>query len=1124
LNSQEGGIILADLFNKKILNKHLQRYSIENKEDKMSRVKRWKQNLRKNKGINEEQLQGAFLNGIFGIILNYTDVTNAVDDRYTMKTEPSTEVDATKPDGSLGLFINNGKHRTKAVIELKGPDKSLDNKQKRSGKDYGTPVEQAFNYATKYDGCKWVIVSNMIEIRLYKYTRGQGHYEEFLIPELDQEENFKKFALLLSQENLINKNEKSLTEKLSEETVTHEEDISTKFYNLYKTMRIELFEHLKANNEAYDSTFLLEKAQKFLDRIIFICFCEDLGLLPTETLHSAIERGKSSFVPDETEIWKQMRGVFKSIDKGNPEHNINAYNGGLFKYDESLDGLTIKNEFFEEIDEIAAYNFDSELDVNILGHIFEQSINDIEEIKANIKDEEYNEENSKRKKNGIFYTPEYITKYIVENSIGQYLEDIKEELGYNELPDINDASNPQVEGKYKKQHFNFYDEYENKLKDIKVIDPACGSGAFLNQAFDYLLKEHKWIQRQRALIEEGQMNIYSSEGLLKQILQDNIYGVDLNEESVEITKLSLWLKTANKNRPLANLDDNIKCGNSLIDDPEVAGDKAFDWNEEFDEIMKDGGFDIVIGNPPYGAELKEKEKNFFYNNYSVSEYQLNSYVLFFETALNILNKNRYLGFIVPNTFLLMNYFKDLRKFILENSIIKDVVAFEFPVFKDAVVDTIIMTLQKSKKSKKNELFFPVKIVEQDNKLFDFNKLENKHYSNMNLFNQNERFEFNIYIDSDTQKILNKLEKYFKLKEKCEVTVGIKPYETGKGTPPQTRKDVKNRVYDSNHKKNNNYRQYLVGRNINRYIITPNKNNWIKYGKCLAAPRPSAPFEEKEKILVRQTADSLICALDENKFITLNNVHNIKINDQENLFYKYLLGYLNSSLLNFYLQSTVQEKGETFAEVKATHLKNLPLFIADKKTQRRINNLVNTILNKKQKLFSNNNIKYIDLINKYTSTNGPTLSEIVEQDGFYNKIYSGRARKVRTMTVTINDNILTLYADKSSSGKYEIIKFEVDDKYERQYIKLFLENFTEEQLEVADEFSGSLPKKILQIEIPDYNKLTVIRKVVNEWNKLQNEITVLEEKIEKNDNEIDQMVYNLYDLTDEDIKIVEENSN
>ena len=1111
---------MANLFNKKVLNRHLQNHSIKNKEEKMNRIKNWKVSLKENKRANETRLQGAFLNAIFGLILGYKGETNTSDGKFTMKAEPTTEVDATKPDGSLGFFEINGQDKTKAVIELKGPDKSLDTKQKRSGKDYGTPVEQAFNYATKHDGCKWVIVSNMIEIRLYKYTRGQGHYEEFLIPELDQEENFNKFTLLLSQDNLINKNEKSLTEKLSEETVTHEDDISTEFYNLYKKTRIELFEHLKENNEDYTSTLLLEKAQKFLDRIIFICFCEDLGLLPPETLHSAIERGKSSFVPDETEIWNQMRGVFKSIDKGNPEHNINAYNGGLFKYDEVLDDLIIKNEFFEDIDEIAAYDFDSELDVNILGHIFEQSINDIEEIKADIKDEDYDEQDSKRKKDGIFYTPEYITKYIVENSVGQYLEDIKEELGYNELPDIDSASTPQVEGKYKKQHFNFYDEYEEKLRDIKILDPACGSGAFLNQAFDYLLKEHKWIQRQRSLIEEGQMNIYSREGLLRQILQDNIYGVDLNEESVEITKLSLWLKTANKNKPLANLDDNIKCGNSLIDDPEVAGDKAFDWNEEFAEIMKDGGFDVVIGNPPYGAELKEKEKNFFYNNYLVSEYQLNSYVLFFETALNILNKNRYLGFIVPNTFLLMNYFKDLRKFILENSIIKDVVAFEFPVFKDAVVDTIIMTLQKNKKSEKNELFFPVKIIEQDNKLLDFNKLENKHYSNMNLFDQNERFEFNIYIGSDTQKILNKFENYPKLKEKCEVTVGIKPYETGKGTPAQTRKDVKNRVYDSNHKKNDNYRQYLVGRNIKRYIITPNKNNWIKYGKCLAAPRPSAPFEEKEKILVRQTADSLICALDKNKFITLNNVHNIKINDQENLFYKYLLGYLNSSLLNFYLQSTVQEKGETFAEVKAKHLKNLPLLIAEKNTQQKISNLVNVILNKKQKLFSNNNIKYIDLVNKYTSNTGPTLSEIVKQNDFYNKIYSGRARKVRDMTVTINDNILTLYAEKSSSGQYELMKFQVDDKYQRQYIKLYLENFTEEQLEAANEFSGSLPKKILQIEIPDYNKYNVVRKAVNEWNKLQNKIKDLENKIEKTDNEIDQMVYDLYDLTDEEIEIVE----
>ena len=1151
---------MAKLFNKKVLNRHLQNHSIKNKEEKMDRIKNWKVSLKENKRANETRLQGAFLNAIFSLILGYKGETNTSDGKFTMKAEPTTEVDATKPDGSLGFFEINGQDKTKAVIELKGPDKSLDTKQKRSGKDYGTPVEQAFNYATKHDGCKWVIVSNMIEIRLYKYTRGQGHYEEFLIPELDQEENFNKFTLLLSQDNLINKNEKSLTEKLSEETVTHEDDISTEFYNLYKKTRIELFEHLKENNEDYKSTLLLEKAQKFLDRIIFICFCEDLGLLPPETLHSAIERGKSSFVPDETEIWNQMRGVFKSIDKGNPEHNINAYNGGLFKYDEALDGLTIKNEFFEDIDEIAAYDFDSELDVNILGHIFEQSINDIEEIKADIKDEDYDEQDSKRKKDGIFYTPEYITKYIVENSIGQYLEDVKEELGYSELPDIESATTPQVEGKYKKQHFDFYDEYEEKLRDIKILDPACGSGAFLNQAFDYLLKEHKWIQRQRSLIEEGQMNIYSREGLLRQILQDNIYGVDLNEESVEITKLSLWLKTANKNKPLANLDDNIKCGNSLIDNPEVAGDKALDWNEEFAEIMKDGGFDVVIGNPPWGASFNEKETTYLQERYGrVIVRMVDSYIYFIDLADKITKSGNPIGFIIPSTMLNQTDSRAVRNLLL-NREVSILINMGEDIFGPKVLNTSTIFISQSQRSLKNIFIKDLQKLSDSEKA---SKLESTTIENSYNLEQWKKIVQN---DPDLTFFINDIKAILLLDRLRKKHISFIDSLNGKihrGVSPDL---VDQHVITKKQIQNYNLEQELIkpsvsGSQINpyqkwkidQYIIYTNSDTKIKnypntlsfmskfkgQSNCKEVKKGKHPWYSLHrprnpkifsapKFIGLTTSKKIELLYDEkNDIYVTDAMYVFKISKKYNPWIT--IAILQSSLFLFLYRIANQGENRVIPQVKASKLQYIPFpdykpdnNITLKKKVEKMYELNKKLaeIKSKNSTKENNKINMNLLIKKYTSNTGPTLSEIVKQDGFYNKIYSGRARKVREMTVTINDNIITLYADKSSSGKYELMKFQVNNKYQRQYIKLYLENFTEEQLEAANEFSGSLPKKILQIEIPDYNKYNVVRKVVNEWNKLQNEITELEDKIEKTDNEIDQMVYDLYDLTDEEIEIVE----
>lgn len=1127
----KGDIQLAVLFNKKVLSKHLNGHEIDNHEQKLKIITDWQRNLENIKGVNEQRLQSAFLTGFFRDVLGYQTINQAnKNNNYSLRIEPSTEVDSSHPDGSLGIFTGSEDGKTKAVIELKGPKISLDKKQNRSGKDYGTPVEQAFNYATKHDGCKWIIVSNMIEIRLYKYTRGQGHYEEFLINNLDQEKEFKKFHLLLSKDNLLNPEKgKSLTLELSEETVQHEEDISTEFYNLYKRVRIDLFEHLKENNPNHDEEILLEKAQKFLDRIIFICFCEDLALLPTDIIHKVIEQQKNSFTPSSTPVWDGIRGLFKSIDEGNPNHNINAYNGGLFKHDEVLDNLIIQDEFFDVINEISSYDFDSDLDVNILGHIFEQSISDIEELKANIQDNDYNKQESKRKKDGIFYTPEYITKYIVENSIGKYLNDIKENLGYNELPDIESASTPQVEGKYKKQHLEFYEEYEKRLKEIKILDPACGSGAFLNQAFDYLLQEHQWIHKQIEFIkdEHGQRSIFGLSSLQKSILKNNIFGVDLNEESVEITKLSLWLKTANKNKPLANLDDNIKCGNSLIDEPEIAGDKTFNWKEKFPEIMANGGFDIVIGNPPYVRQEKIKFiKSYLENSYQIFRGQADLYCYFFEKGLNLLNQNGYLAFISSKKFTRATYADKLRNYILQYQIYSYTDYDKKVVFKEATTDPCTIIIKKSQ----------------------FNNNHTINYNNKYFIPQKNLSEDGwSFITKRKFKLKNKIEeKGMKLKKwNVKINYGIK---TGYNKAFIINEKIKNRLIEKDPKSEEIIEPLLRGRNIDKYEIKSDYQYLLFTGydlditkKYPAIYKYLKQFEEKlknrydqgknwwnlrecnyynlfkeNKIVWMELSDKPKFALDTNNFYSLNGSFIMTGNNLE-----FLISILNSKLSEWYFEKISNSSGVGTTQWRKFPIINLPIPQVNSKKQIPFINKVQTITNGKKTLTKKQKLDFIDLIDKYTSQTGPTLSTIVEQDGFFNKIYSGRARKIRDMTVNINDNIITIYSDKSSSGQYELMKFEVKNKYKRQYIKYYLENLTEEQLEEFNEFSGGLVKRILQIQLPDYDKYQVVRKVVNEWNQLQKEIEDLENKIEKTDQEIDQMVYDLYNLTDEEIKIVEE---
>jgi hypothetical protein len=337
------------------------------------------------------------------------------------------------------------------------------------------------------------------------------------------------------------------------------------------------------------------------------------------------------------------------------------------------------------------------LGVTILGQIFEQSISDLEKIKE--KAEEKNDADvevvgnvGKRKKDGIFYTPDYIVDYIVHNSLGTYLREKEEELKseHNLKEDILDKN-------YEKREQKAYEKYQSFLENIKILDPACGSGAFLVKVFDYLLAEHKRV----GSILQGKL--LDNEEVYKSILQNNIFGVDLNEESVQITKLSLWLKTAEKNEQLTSLNENIKCGNSLISDKEVVGESAFDWQEEFSEIMQDGGFDVVVGNPPY-VDSEEMVKSMpkiretISENYTSASGNWDLFIPFIEKGLILTKESGYLGYINPNKILSSDYASSIRKFITKNHKVSEIVyVAQDKIFKDADVYPVINVFQNSGK-------------------------------------------------------------------------------------------------------------------------------------------------------------------------------------------------------------------------------------------------------------------------------------------------------------------------------------------------------------------------------------------------------------------------------------------
>jgi len=618
------------------------------REQKIQIIENWQKNISSGKYINakEEEIRPLFLTQFFGDILGY-DYNNSTD--WNLRFENKTETDSTKSDAALGFFkFRNNEELPKdvrVVIEIKDARTSLDKPQNR--KDFkGSPVEQAFMYATKIgENCKWVIVSNFLEIRLYM-ANDMTKYESFDIMSLTDNYEFLRFYYILANGQLFYENISSTIDILLQNRIEKEQNITKDFYDYYRFLRELFFYHLKTHNQDIKPLTLLEYAQTIIDRIVFISVVKDYELLPYNVLKDIEDISGRSWANDKLELWRQLKKFFIALDQGLPPR-IHKFNGGLFKHDEQINKLIIHDVFLKRLLSLNNYDFESELSINVLGHIFEQSITDIEQLKSNIlenktieyieTDEEINiklskTEINKRKKDGIYYTPDFITRYIVEATVGNWLENKKNNLGLNTLIDFPKDENE------KEFQINLWEQYKKILANIKILDPACGSGAFLTQAFDYLLREWQMVLDVIEKLKGGKIEIRAN-GLFnavptkmqkslsqikKEIVNNNLFGVDLNSESVEITKLGLWLKSASKKDPLALLENNIKCGNSLIDNKNVT-EKAFVWQNEFKDIFDAGKFDVIIGNPPYGAEISKEDFEYYNNAYETASYKLDTY-------------------------------------------------------------------------------------------------------------------------------------------------------------------------------------------------------------------------------------------------------------------------------------------------------------------------------------------------------------------------------------------------------------------------------------------------------------------------------------------------------------------
>jgi len=558
--------------------------------------------------MTETAIEGEFCKEVFGDALSYVFFA---DNKEHWNFQQKYSVNDGYADAAIGIFDAKRKAQIRAVIELKGPTANVD-KDRAQGR---TAVQQCWDYLYALPDCPWGIVCNYVSFRLYHRTQTPRVYELFTLQDLRNKEVFIQFYYLLGKGGLLPAPpvKAARADSLLEKCLTREREVGDELYDRYHDERLKLITHL--SGQAWN--FPLDKAiritQKLLDRIVFVAFCEDRNLLPENSLKNASEK-----IPPFHRVtnpkWQNFLNLFESIDEGGVNGNIPPYDGGLFRKDPDVDDLQLNDEWTDFFKTVGSYDFAHEVNVDVLGHIFEKSINDIEKIRlTGLFELEAGEQprprmvkSAERKKGGIYYTPPEFTGFITDNTVGKVINDRINTLERNfgiRLDQIDATTE-------KSRVSTFAQRAIEELRDIKVVDPACGSGAFLIRAYNVL--DDKYVEILDVLeIHEPVMAEKLRNDISDFILHDNLFGVDLSPEAVEIAQLALWLRSAKRGKTLADLSKNIICGNSLVSDSTV-DPRALDWTKTFHDVFNQPspGFDCVIGNPPW-ERFTLKNREFF---------------------------------------------------------------------------------------------------------------------------------------------------------------------------------------------------------------------------------------------------------------------------------------------------------------------------------------------------------------------------------------------------------------------------------------------------------------------------------------------------------------------------------
>lgn len=750
--------------------------------------------------------------------------------------------------------------------------------------------------------------------------------------------------------------------------------------------------------------------KRMMGRIVFLYFIQKKGWLAVGqgkkwgegNQDYLFDLFKNSKHKDDFYSQELVPLFFKTLNNTASEKETNTLrfpylNGGLFddSHDRKFNKLAMPTEIFENLfNTFNNFNFTIyedapdehtvAVDPEMLGHIFENLLED-------------------NKDKGAFYTPKEIVHYMCRESLKEYLI-ASDELNIADNQTGKETINKIIQQQeLSKEEIVFAEKNAFKIIDaleqVKICDPAIGSGAFPMGLLQEIFNAQIYLQELKGF-KKGTTDAQ----IKKHIIEESIYGVDIDAGAVDIARLRFWLSLVveeTEPQPLPNLSFKIVCANTLIPlgkiknldmggTKEIADGLAQVRHDYFNASMEEktaletkftslqkkllttakewvskddaavyqrllefspfedtsctwfdawwmfgvnDGFDIVIGNPPYGAKLSADDKKLYYSIYKHQDYQLDTYLLFIEKSFQMMKPNAVNAFIIPNTWLINLKLEKFRKYIVDHNTILNIVHYHKSVFENAVVDTQVVIFKKQISN--NNL---VQILEYiDIEKPSITTINQDKWKNLN------GEPINIFINESSQAIIDVIKQNGNpLSSICNVVIGMKPYQVGKGKPKQTKEVVDERIFDAVEKLDDTYRELLRGKDINKYVTLWDGKRWIQYGDFLAEPRYSANFDLPEKIVIRQTSDRLIATLDTKKFVCMNNLHIVNPKDK-NYNLKYVLAIINSRLMDFYYETLNPEKGEALAEVKKENVEKLLIKLLEPAKQTPFVNLVDYLL-------------------------------------------------------------------------------------------------------------------------------------------------------------------------------------